>query len=72
MIQDLSLKLSNMVARQIVQRIFLIRPSSNSIRDCLNIVSNLLVDVPVNIYDLGILDAVFVTVVGIDLRRYEF
>lgn len=61
-----------MVARQIVQRIFLIRPSSNSIRDCLNIVSNLLVDVPVNIYDLGILDAVFVTVVGIDLRRYEF
>lgn len=71
LIQNLPLKLRNMVARQIIQRIFLIGPSSNRIRNCLDIVANLLVDVPVDICDLGIFDAVFVTVVGVDLRHCE-
>jgi hypothetical protein len=69
LIQYLPLKLGNMIARQVVQRVLLIGTSPNSVRDRLNIVANLLVHIVVDVGDLTILDTVLITVVGVDLSR---
>jgi hypothetical protein len=64
LVQDFALKLGDVVARQIVQRVLLIWAGADSVRHSLDVVADLLVDVAIYIGDLGVLDAVFVAVVG--------
>jgi len=64
LVQNLALEVGKVVACQIVQRVLLIRACSNSVWDGLNVVSDLLVDPALDVYNLGILDAVLIAVVG--------
>ena len=65
-VRSCPVELSDCVASQVVQRVFLIWPGSNSVRDSLDIVANLLVDHALDVLNLGVLDAVLVTIVGVD------
>lgn len=55
-------------SRNYVPCVLLIRTGTNSVRDSLDVVSNLLVYPATNILGLRVLDAVLVTVVGVDLH----
>ena len=55
-----------MVAGQVVQSVLLIRPGTDSVRNSLDIVSNLLVDHELDVLDLRILDAILVAKVGVN------
>lgn len=55
-----------MVAGQVVQSVLFIWPSTDSVWNSLDIVTDFLVDHELNILNLGVLDAVLVTEVGID------
>lgn len=67
LVGNLSLEFCNAIARQVVQRVLLIRSSANSVRHRLYIVADLLVDIAGHVQDLRILDAVFVAVIWADL-----
>lgn len=56
-----------MITSQVVERVLLVRTGSDSVWDRLYIVANLLVDIAGNTHNLGVLDTVLVTVVGVDL-----
>lgn len=64
MVQDLALIVGKVVASEVVQRVLLIRACTDSVRDGLNVVSNLLVDPALDVSDLCVLDAVLIAVVG--------
>ena len=64
LVQDLAFKVGKVVARQVVQRVLLIWTGSNSVWDGLNVVSDFLVDPALDVYNLRVLDAVLVAVVG--------
>lgn len=54
------------VTSQIVKSILLIRPCADSIRHSLLVIANLLVYDELHVTDLGVLDPIFVAVVGVD------
>jgi hypothetical protein len=64
LVQDLALVVGKVVASEVVQRVLLIRTCADSVRDGLNVVSNLLVDPALDVSDLCVLDAVLIAVVG--------
>ena len=57
----------NAIAGDVVQRVLLIWAGTNGIRNGLDIVANLLIDHELDVFDLGVLDADLVAIVGADL-----
>ena len=68
LVQNLSFKVCDMITGQVVQRVLLIWTCPDSVWDSLNVVADLLVNVSLDVCDLGILDAVLVAIVGVDLQ----